>query len=153
MNPLVSLAAAFGLVLIHLYIAGRVRHLLEGVPRNRLLSFASGVPVLFVFLQILPTLAQDQETLERTLGDILGFLNTHVYIVSFLGLATFYGVERVVKRSRSQQRQQGIGDHTSDPAFWLSITTFSVMNGIIGYLLIDAERSLEALLFSQSRTG
>lgn len=88
---LTSFLAAAGLALMHL-LAGKVQPRLSGVPRSRWLSFAGGVPTVFVFLQILPTLARDQEVLTGAAGGALGFLEHHVYIAAFLGLAVFYGL-------------------------------------------------------------
>lgn len=132
------LLAALGLALVHVF-AGRLRRHLDGVPRSIWLSFAGGVPVAFVFLQILPTLARDQERIES--AGVLPFLGRHAYVLALVGMFTFYAVERHVKRSRAQQREQG-RDVASDEAFWVAITLFSMMNLMIGYLVIDEERPL-----------
>lgn len=134
-------AAALGLALVHVF-AGLLRRRLQGVPRSIWLSFAGGVPVAFVFLQILPTLARDQERIESS--GVLPFLGRHAYVLALVGMFTFYAVERHVKRSRAQQRERG-RDVASDEAFWVAITLFSVMNLMIGYLVVEEERPLHRL--------
>lgn len=135
-----SLLAATGLVLVHVF-SGKLRFL-RSIPRSRWLSMAGGVAVAFVVLQILPALARDQQAVAEAVGRALGFVKRHVYIMVLLGLATFYGVHQAVKSSSNAKG----GERSTSPAvFWLSISTFSVMNAIIGYLLVKENRTLLGL--------
>ena len=135
--------AALGLALVHL---GSVRlKFLDRIPRSRWLSFAGGVAVALVFLEILPGLGESQAVVEQRTSQALGFLKNHVYIIAVLGLATFYGVERVVKRSRRASRDAGGEDVAADWAFWLSMSTYSAKNAIVGYLLAREPRPLSGL--------
>jgi zinc transporter ZupT len=127
------LPAAAVLAAVHL-LAGRMRFL-DGVPRSRWLSAAGGVSVAYVFVHLLPELAESQEALAREGGRILTFLEDHAYLVALAGLAVFYGVERASLKSRAERDDEGTGRG----AFWLSTASFAVYNAMIGYLLVRGE--------------
>ena len=136
------LIAVLALSAVHLF-SGSLRFL-DTVPRSRWLSFAGGVAVALVFLEILPELAASQQTVGRALGPG-AFLEKHVYIVAVLGLALFYGMDRMVKASRARQRTRGAADHTSDGVFWLSMAVVGTKNLTVGYLIAREPRSLGSL--------
>ena len=147
------IAAAFAA--IHLF-AGKLRFL-NRLPRSRWLSAAGGVSVAYVFLHLLPELNERQ----AELGDGELFFERHVFSVALLGLAAFYGLERLVAKSRNQEDNTGEGtagknnagenvssEATGRGAFWLSIISFALYNLIIGYLLLDAEaHSIQELIW------
>lgn len=83
---------------VHLF-AGRLRFL-DVTPRSRWLSAAGGISVAYVFIHILPDLAEEQETLREVAGESLAFIEYHIYLISLVGLAVFYGLERAAKASR-----------------------------------------------------
>jgi hypothetical protein len=128
---------AIALALIHLF-AGKLRFL-EATPRNIWLSFASGVSVAYVFVHILPELGQAQETVTGLVNETLSFLEHHVYLVALLGLAVFYGLERVALGSRQRNQKAGKGDVTEEGVFWLHVASFALYNALIGYLLLHRE--------------
>jgi zinc transporter ZupT len=134
-----SFILAVGLALVHLY-GGRLLFL-EVIPRSRWLSAAGGVSVAYVFIHILPDLDNYQEAIARTGGFGLTFLEHHVYLIALLGLAVFYGLERVAEESRRRNQKAGTGDVTSEGVFWVHIASFGFYNALIGYLLIHGEDS------------
>lgn len=135
---LLSGLLAVGLALVHL-LANQLRFL-QSVPRNRWLSFGSGVSVAYVFVHVLPDLSEAQETVLKSLDtELLGFLEHHVYLVALLGLAVFYGLERAANLSRQQNRKTSNEDITSPEFFWLHIASFAGYNALIGYLLVHRE--------------
>lgn len=144
---LLSLGAVVVLALIHLF-ASRVRFI-DAVPRSRLLSFGGGISVAYVFVRILPVLDQGQETVERELGPAVGSLQYQNYLVALAGLTVFLGLERLVQRSRSEQRAVQGEDRTSPAVFRLHIGSFAVVNVLFGYLLAErgAEGAQRLLLF------
>jgi hypothetical protein len=147
-TPLVVITGflAAGLALIHLF-AGRLRFL-GSTPRSRWLSTSSGVSVAYVFVHVLPDLSEAQETIRRSVSTELSFLEHHVYLVALLGLAVFYGLERVATVSRQQNQEAGNGDVTSAEVFWLHMAFFAIYNALIGYLLLHREvPGLTSLLF------
>jgi hypothetical protein len=138
-NALVSLTAllAVSLAAIHLY-AGRMR-VLDVLPRSRWLSAAGGISVAYVFVHLLPDLAEEQETIREAAGEGFSFLEYHVYLVALIGLAAFYGLERSAKTSRRRKLSAGDEDSTGAGVFWLHASSFTVYNALIGYLLLHRE--------------
>ena len=134
---ILPLIAAVVLALLHLF-AGKLRFL-DATPRSVWLSIAGGVSVAYIFVRTLPELAEAQETVQRAVGEGLGFLEHHVYLVALLGLAAFYGLERLASSSRRQRRARGQEDATSAGVFWLHMASFSVYNGLIGYSVVHRE--------------
>ena len=126
-----------GLALVHLF-CGRMRFL-KASPRSRWLSAAGGVSVAYVFVHLLPDLAEEQETVHRAVGETFTFLEYHVYLVALLGLATFYGLERAAKLSRGKKRRAGEEDATGAGVFWLHTASFALYNTLIGYLMLHRE--------------
>ena len=136
MEPL-PLVAAVALAVLHL-VAGTLRFL-GGSRRSVWLSIAGGVSVTYVFVRILPELAEAQEAVGRAVGEGLEFVEHHVYLIALLGLAAFYGLERLATTSRRQSRAEGGEDATSSGVFWLHMASFSVYNALIGYVLVHRE--------------
>jgi zinc transporter ZupT len=129
---LASLLAVAVLTGLHL-VAGKLRFL-EGTPRSVWLSLAGGVSVAYVFVQLLPELSEGQEAVAEAAGEGLAFLENHVYLLSLLGLAVFYGLERAATTSR-RRRLAGGGDAPSRGVFWLHVASFAAYNALTGYVL------------------
>ncbi|MDL5361164.1 hypothetical protein [Halalkalicoccus sp. NIPERK01] len=125
--PALSLLAACCLAAVHL-LAGRLRGL-DRIPRSRWLSAGGGVSVAYVFVHMLPELHDHQRAFEAV-APLAGFLDRHVYLVALAGFVSFYGLERLAYRSRSN------GDPNDDPVFWIHVGSFGGYNCIVGYLLV-----------------
>ena len=132
-----SALLAAGLAVIHLF-SGRLRSL-AATPRSRWLSAAGGISVAYVFVHLLPDLAEEQETIREAAGESFSFLEYHVYLVALVGLAAFYGLERAAKVSRRRKRSAGKEDSTEAGVFWVHAASFCVYNALIGYLLLHRE--------------
>lgn len=136
-----------GLVLVHLF-AARLR-LMNSAPRSRWLSMAGGISVAYVFMHVFPELAGAQERVGANFSAV-PWLENHVYLVALIGLIVFYGLERMVKRSQKQENSNpaDAGTTTSGGVFWLHISSFTIYNALIGYLLVHREeQDLRGLLF------
>src|SRR5918911_4432888 len=129
MMLLVSFVAIVLLVVFHLFY-GKLRFL-DGTPRSIWLSMAGGVSVGYVFVHLLPELAESQETIAEAVGEGIAFLERHVYLLALLGLLVFYGLKRAAKVSRGRHNAAGVGDRAGGDVFWLHN-----YNAIIGYLLL-----------------
>lgn len=136
-----------GFLLVH-FLGGQLR-LLEVIPRSRWLSLAGGISVAYVFVHIFPELAEAQEELAGRPGAI-PWIEHHAYLVALGGLAAFYGLEHMVRASRTPARnppprREGA---TPDTVFWIHIASFAVYNALIGYLLVHREEhDVHGLLF------
>ncbi|USK42266.1 hypothetical protein [Cytobacillus oceanisediminis] len=127
-----SFIFALGFTLIHFF--SKYMSFIKDVPRSRVLSFAGGVAVSYVFLHLLPELSNHQEKVEGAFNtDFGGFLKNHIYVIALIGLAVFYGLERMVKTSKRYNST------TSPGVFWLHISSFFIYNALIGYLLVREE--------------
>lgn len=121
-------------------LAGHVRSF-GAVPRNVWLSAGGGVSVAYVFLHILPDLQMHQELFTRSTFPGLQ-LKVHVYILSLGGLLLFYGLESLVKKSKSHLKAWGKW------VFWVHIASYGMYNLLISYLIIHRERpGLLSLVF------
>ena len=140
-----SLVAVAALVLVHVF-AHRLKFL-DGTPRSRWLSAAGGISLAYVFLHLLPELAEGQALLaEEGLG--LGLVEFEIYGLALIGLLAFYGVERMVQVENGVGREdirrevaeggprREATETRQHPSFWLHLTTFTIYNVIIGYLLL-----------------
>ncbi len=128
-------ASVFAFALIHLFI-GKLTFL-DVLPRSRWLSFAGGVAVAYVFLHILPELSGHQKAFAEGLGVGERAAESWVYLISFSGLALFYGLERAVKKSRKSSDR----DRVEAEILWLHIISFGIYNILIGYLLLHREET------------
>lgn len=122
---------------VHMF-AGRLQ-LLDRVPRSRWLSLASGTSVAYVFVHLLPQLTVAQASIERETGGLLAALQHHAYLVAALGLAAFYGLERLARRARRERGGEPARGSVPPAVFWLHIGSFSIYNVLIGYLLAGRE--------------
>lgn len=130
---LASLAAAFALAGLHL-LAPHHRHW-SSAPRFDLLTFASGAAVGFVLLQLLPRVVSEASSVRPMLALLLA---------SVVG---FFGLDRLVKRSREWNRGEGRPDQASLSVFGLAVGLYTVLNAAVGYLLVgQAERGYGAIL-------
>lgn len=122
---------------VHLF-AGRLRFL-HRIPRSRWLSLASGTSVAYVFVHLLPQLTVAQASLEREVGGALDPLDRHAYVLAVIGLAAFYGLERLARLARKERSPEPALGATPPAVFWIHIASFAIYNVLIGYLLAGRE--------------
>lgn len=130
-------AVGFAVLLAGSHLAASHLRFLQVIPRSRWLSGAGGAAVAYVFVHLLPELRVGQEQIEQTSWAELRFVEHHVYLVALVGLAAFYGMERLAKRSR--EKEPGQGEEASPGVFWVHMVSFSIYNALIGYLLLHRE--------------
>lgn len=138
---LTGLVAVF-FVLIHVF--GNRLKFLDTVPRSAWLSVAGGVSVAYVFVHLLPELAAHQENVEQGIGPGRGLLTaieTHAYHVALIGLAVFYGLDRLARQSALVSQRASGEKRPSIGVFWIHLGAFAVYNLLIGYLLVHREES------------
>lgn len=91
---------AIGFGIIHL--TGIYIKLISGIPRRRLLSFAGGIAVTYVFMIILPELSESQRFVREFIqngseSEWYYYIDRHIYLMALAGMIAFYGVERHIK--------------------------------------------------------
>lgn len=122
------------LAVVHL-LAGRIR--IESFFRRAVwLSVAGGITIAYVFVHLLPEVAE----LNRKPSSEI-----NLYQISLFGVLLFYGLEKLAKSSR-KNRNDKIADSTG--VFWIHIGSFAIYNAIIGYTFAsDSETSFAAFTF------
>jgi hypothetical protein len=114
--------------------AGAVRRIPDSV-RPTVASAAAGISVAWVFLELLPSLTENQETVVGS--GLLPGMERHVYVAALLGLVISFWVETASRSSRRRSLDAGGEPVTSVETFWLSLAGFAVFNASIGYALAD----------------
>jgi hypothetical protein len=96
-----------GALLISLLLAGlhlaapRIRKL-PFIPETATGSFAGGLAVAYVFLHLLPEIAEGNEAIGEALADAVQptpLLDLGIFLVALFGFTAFYGLERLADRS------------------------------------------------------
>ncbi len=128
-SMLATLLTVLVLAVVHLYAGTAVALGRQWGPRA--LSAASGVSVAYVFLDLMPSLAEQQNLIDHI--DLFPGLDRHIYILALVGLTVSFWVETASRESRRRHRAAGGPDQTGTAAFWLSILSFVVLNAAIGY--------------------
>ena len=127
-----ALVAALVLALLHL-AAPRIRRL-PLVPERATGSFAGGLAVAYVFLHLLPEIAEGNESIGKALARVVDptpLLDLGIFLVALAGFAAFYGLERLA------DRQQGSATTADAPGgvYWLHLGSFVVYNALITYTM------------------
>lgn len=134
---IVGLALASCLGLVHIFASQT--QWLSSVPQRWWVSIAGGVSIAYIFLDILPELSHAQTEIQHSSIGMIGYLERHVYLLALLGLALFYGLEKLALRSRLYRTEEHGEDCTQPGIFWLHIVFFGIYNAILGYLLRESE--------------
>jgi hypothetical protein len=138
--------AALILAVIHIF--GGMLRFLDVLPRSRWLSFAGGVSVAYVFIHILPELAEYRETITEHFPDMPWLSVNPVFLIALGGLVFFYGLENYVQKShRKPEKLGGLPHEKHSASFAVRIGSFAIYNAIVGYLLTKVETTPLSLLF------
>lgn len=146
--PIASLVAALVLVLVYALRGGAGE---DGATERlwssrRFISAAAGVSVAYVFVDVLPELAEQNRTIVESAGEgRLLFAEQRIYILALLSFVFLYGLDHLVLASRERRRDL-LETGERDGAYWLHVLGFAAYSALIGYLLVErAERGAVAL--------
>lgn len=123
-------------ILILAYVWGYLIRSLESIHPRRWLSFGAGVAVAYVFVQLLPELAEYQDRfLAATAQQAILFPERRVFLAGLLGFVFYYGLENFVAWSRASSAG---GGETGQPSFVyrLHVGGFAAYSALIGYVLV-----------------
>lgn len=143
-------AVLLGSALALLHIIGTRLPLFQIIPLFRWTSFAGGVSITYVFMEVFPELAEHQAH-QNAIGTPLVFIENHIYLMALAGLVAFYSLD--IMRSRRMGTSQRSNNYSvSSPPqaiFWIRLVAFAALNVIFGYLLQDLSHHtvLGCLLF------
>lgn len=113
---------------------------LRGTPRSRWLSFAGGIAVTYVFLQLLPELTRAQQKTAEQYGSGGWLRERLLFLVALAGAAALFGIERAAKRTKQLRKEHGEEERSAAWVFWLHAPLMSVYVAFIAYLLLHRER-------------
>src|SRR3954466_13712128 len=109
------------LAAIHLF-ANRAK-VLGWVWHGQFLSFASGISLAYVFVDLLPALEKGSPVLKQAFGNLLPFLELHTYLIALLGILFYYGVESAQSKLNNT---------------WVPISGYLLFNFLVGAGLSDS---------------
>lgn len=134
-DPLFVFGLTAGLILIHLL----PRWIDVGDESDtRWLSVVSGIVIAFVFLELLPGIAELAAIAVESGDGIAATLGEHIYVIVLGGFLSYYGIETLVDgRKRSDLPTESV-------VFWTHIGMFAVYNFIVGYKLAHHHVFIEA---------
>ncbi|WP_052765956.1 hypothetical protein [Aurantiacibacter gangjinensis] len=140
----ISGAMVAGFVAVHMLIHNM--RFLDVDPRSGWLSFAGGVAVTYVFLHIMPDIAEHTEEFATGLMAGEETARTAVYGLTLAGLVTFYGLERL---AGLREKQHGDDDMADTVSQYLHCIVYGLFNAVIGYLVAQREEKegMTVLLF------
>lgn len=136
--PLPALVAAGALVAVQLLVPRIRRRVSPGSARFQ--SFAGGLAIAYVFVRLLPDLAQPVTAAPGgPARGLLGLLAERPFLVALAGLLLYYAVlDWAQDEDRREQRRHG-GTPTPWP-FWAGGALYLVFNLLAGYLLVHQVR-------------
>ncbi|KAB1185530.1 hypothetical protein GJR98_15040 [Haloferax sp. MBLA0077] len=121
---------ALGLAAVHL-ASGRLDFAHRG-RRRQFLSAGGGASVAYVFVLMLPEVAEAAATVSEARGGGL-FPEQLVFIVALTGFVLYYGIEVFVTQRWGEDVEE------SKSVYRVHLVSFMVYSGIIGYLLFHQE--------------
>ncbi|MDM0044026.1 hypothetical protein QTH91_05995 [Variovorax dokdonensis] len=141
---LAALIAA--LILSAVFALGGQRLLEQFWHHRKWISAAAGVSVSYVFVDVLPELAAQNEAIASSISNAL-YADQRIYFLALLSFVFFYGLEHLVLSQRGNARAEGKPSHDeADGVYWLHLGGFAAYCALIGYLLVErAERGDVAL--------
>lgn len=147
MITIISAIGVLVLALAHLFV-NKLK--ISYIPRSKWLSTAGGISVAYIFVHILPEMAEYQSHIsDKDELSHLPFLEHAVYFIALLGLTLYYGLERAAKKSAESHRSmEGNNGNEDAQVFWSHMLSFGAYNFLIGYLLLQREsEDIKGLIF------
>lgn len=146
----VWVALGLALVLAVLHLTAPKLRVLRTVPEQVIGSFAGGLAVAYVFLHLLPELAEGNTAIGELLGDKVKhtpLLDLAIFLIALAGFTLFYGLERLADKHAPRD---GEADSGGAWVYRLHLGSFLVYNGLITYTLpLRVRTGLDfALLFT-----
>jgi hypothetical protein len=144
--PYPSLLAALALSMAYLagfwLDAGNARRIWA---HRRWVSAAAGVSVAYVFVDLLPELAaQNQAIVHAAAPETVLFAEQRVYLLALFSFVILYGLQYVVLAAGAARDAESPAERL--PLYLLHLGGFSLYSGLIGYLLIERAENLVGLV-------
>ncbi|MCL4763563.1 MAG: hypothetical protein KJ018_17605 [Burkholderiales bacterium] len=135
--------ALAALLLAGVYAAGagagrETREAAPGHGKRAIASAAAGVSIAYVFVDLLPELAEQNRALRAAAGEPLLFAEQRIYVLALLSFTVMYGIEHIVL-GRRDARSEAVASGRRDAVYWIHLAGFAAYSALIGYLLVERE--------------
>lgn len=120
---LLSFAAVVIFILVHLF--AKQTQKLNVVTHGRFLSFCGGIAIAYVFIDILPKLAENDIIIQKILKGIFPYVERHIYVMALTGFLVFFSI------SRSKEL---LGGRAS---YFVSLGSYALFNFLVAYAVSD----------------
>ncbi len=111
----------FGLV----HLLAQKTRLLDVITHGRFLSVCGGVAISYVFVDMLPKLAENDIIIQKLLSGIFPYFERHIYVMALAGFLFFFSVNR----SRTLL--------TETTSFYFSLASYAFFNFLVAYAVAD----------------
>ncbi len=148
MSPLVSLAAA--VLVASPYLVGLPLRMSRTNTRRAFISAAAGISVAYVFVDLLPELAEMQARFVEVTEHLrLPSPEYRVYLAAFLGFSLFHYLEAMAFSSRDEDHSASFGHGEGCRIYRMHVLGFALYAAFVGYLLGSRaeEQGLHFLIF------
>lgn len=125
-----ALIVSILLASLHIFVP-RLRRL-RFLPDHCMASFGGGVAVSYVFLHLLPELADSHEMMGKILTQTFGenpLTKLGIFLISLIGFHIYFGLEMLARSSQKKKEE------TANFVFFLHLFFMCVINMIITYSL------------------
>jgi len=111
-----------------------------------MLSAAAGVSVAYVFIDVLPELAEHNAVLGKAGGVGSFYAEQRIYVLVLVAFVVMYGLQHIVLASRGR-RHESLAREERDAIYWLHLLGYVAYSALIGYLLVErAERGAASIV-------
>jgi uncharacterized membrane protein YeaQ/YmgE (transglycosylase-associated protein family) len=122
---------------------GKVARLWE---TRGLISAAAGVSVAYVFIDVLPELAEYNALLAKAGGAASLYAEQRIYLLVLASFVVMYGLQHIVLSARDR-RHESLARTERDAIYWLHLLGYAAYSALIGYLLVErSERGTASIL-------
>jgi hypothetical protein len=144
MNHLPIAETAAAALFAAIFLGGEQLQRLVAHRKGTWASAAAGIAIAYVFVHILPELAEGQAFFNKVNHRHLPFLEHHVYVSALLGFLVYYGMD--VRRSSTEGAGQSEKE-VDRKEYHLRVAAYAGYAGLASYLLFRSAADLRAVVF------
>lgn len=149
MELIATLVAA--LVFAAIFLFGGRLQMIRKDWRRAGVSFAAGASVAYVFVHLLPELAEAVEGyVEATIDRAISFAEVRIYLAMLVGFVIFYGLEHMSRWAHKSGRRDAPDYGSRDPLFLIHIGGFAAYGALVSYMMVRGvgEQALPVALYT-----
>jgi hypothetical protein len=132
-------ALVLAVLLAGLHLAAPRLRKLPLIPERATGSFAGGLAVAYVFLHLLPEIAEGNEAIGELLSDVIEptpLVELGIFLVALAGFTIFYALERLAdEHAETPEVDRSRASAAPAAVYWLHVGSFMVYNALITYTM------------------